>query len=54
MKLNEEDIKKIEAFLEHENIQTIEYFLAAVKRLRDFSANAYEQLQDLDRKGDLE
>jgi hypothetical protein len=54
MKLNTDDIKKIETLLQAENIQTIDYFLACYSRLKKFAIMTHEELIDLDRKGDLE
>lgn len=52
--LNQDDIKKIEAYFDDENYSSVDYFLASHKRLLHFCKNAYEDLEMLSGSGDLE
>ncbi len=53
-RLTDDEKEKIEQFMEDEVFDSIDYMLECFKRLRGFAQNTYDELCQLDNKGDLE
>lgn len=54
MKLSNDDIIQIEKYMTEESFQSVDYFIANHRRLKQFAVNIYDEIIDLDNKGDLE